>query len=236
MGSVGSDRKGISASAANVGRRMVHCEYCEASFDDEDAYLRHLKADHEGELGAIDRRRVEGITADEGGLPTGPVAIGVILLVSIAVVGYVVLTAGGDATASDEPVPDPDVHYHGTLTATIDGEELDFSEERFLENDGAFHFHPGYYEEYGEHIWHVHARGVTLQYALETLGIEVDDDGTVLTYDGERYDDVDADTDVRIEVNGESVAPGEYVLEGVGPENRAADGEGDDVRIVVTTE
>ena len=37
---------------------MPDCDYCEESFADEDAYLDHLADVHEGELGAIDRRRV----------------------------------------------------------------------------------------------------------------------------------------------------------------------------------
>ncbi|MEY7850284.1 hypothetical protein AB7C87_13915 [Natrarchaeobius sp. A-rgal3] len=37
---------------------MPDCDYCAASFDDEDAYLEHLASEHAGELGRIDRRRV----------------------------------------------------------------------------------------------------------------------------------------------------------------------------------
>ena len=215
---------------------MPDCDYCGETFDDEGSYLRHLEATHEDELGAIDRRRVADLEPDGDGLPTGPIAIGVVVLLSVALVGYVVFAGGSSSAAADEPTLDSSVHTHGTMTAEIDGQTLEFSEQRFLENDPAFHFHAGYYEEYGEHIWHIHARGVTLQYALETLGIEVDDEWTVLRYDGTEYDDADGETTVTIEVNGEAVAPSEYTLEGVGPEEAAAAGEGDDVRIVVTTE
>lgn len=97
---------------------MPDCDYCEASFDDEEEYLAHLQAEHEGELGRIDRRRVEeaGRTDEEGGLPTGPIILGLVLLVAVAVVAYTVAVGGGgtDGAATDadpsgletEPLPD----------------------------------------------------------------------------------------------------------------------------------
>jgi hypothetical protein len=49
---------------------MEDCDYCEESFDDEPAYLDHLAAEHEGELGRIDRRRVQQRTTDDEGRST----------------------------------------------------------------------------------------------------------------------------------------------------------------------
>ena len=74
---------------------MPECEYCEESFEDEDAYLSHLGAEHSDRLGRIDRRRV----ADHGSLevaeetPTpvmGYVFIGLVMAFSVAMVAYII--------------------------------------------------------------------------------------------------------------------------------------------------
>lgn len=94
---------------------MPDCDYCEASFDDEDAYLAHLEAEHEGELGRIDRRRIEGPDDDGEDLPLGPIALGVIFISAAVIVGYVAFGGGGgggDTTGADgdgietEPLPE----------------------------------------------------------------------------------------------------------------------------------
>lgn len=91
---------------------MPDCDYCEASFDGEDDYLAHLRAEHEGELGPIDRRRIEESESDRE-FPTGPVVLGVVLVAALAVVGYTVFAggsgpaAGGDASGIEaEPLPE----------------------------------------------------------------------------------------------------------------------------------
>lgn len=211
---------------------MPECDYCGASFDSEAAELKHLKSEHRDELGPIDKRRVGDVDADDDGLPTGPIALGVVILASVAIVGYVVFIAGGtDGNGNTGP------HVHGTMQATIADEELDFMDSRFANNGNRFHFHGSEQDLYDANVWHVHGNGgVTLQFALETLGIEVNDDGTTLTYNGTTYNDSDEGTDVQIQVDDESVEPGNYVLKGVRNESAAAQGQGDDVEILVETE
>lgn len=192
---------------------MPECAYCGAAFDGEAAYLDHLREAHLDELGPIDRRRV---APEEGtdGLPTGPLAIGVVLLASAVVVGYVIFLPGSDA-AQDGPTNLWGVHYHGTIEMIVDGERVDFSQDRYQLQADAFHFEGG-----DGTRWHVHAQGVTLAWAMESLGIAVTPDS--VTVDGTTYDDADAGTDVSVTVNGEPVTPSSYVLR-----------EGDAVRIVV---
>jgi len=75
---------------------MVDCDYCTESFDGEDAYLDHLADSHEGDLGAIDQRRVAGRGGDdEGGVSVGIVAIGVVVVLTLGVGVYVTQLAGG---------------------------------------------------------------------------------------------------------------------------------------------
>lgn len=214
---------------------MPECDYCGASFESEGAELKHLKSEHREELGPIDRRRVGDVDEDDDGIPVGPIALGFVVMASLGIVVYVVFFAGSGGGAGGEPYGYNEIHEHGTITATIEGEEIDFSQPEYMTDDPAFHFHDGYYDQFGEHVTHIHARGVTVQYALETLGIEVDDEGTELTFEGETYQDDESGTEIRIEVNGEPVEPGEHVLRGVGPEEQAAEGEGDDLVVVVET-
>ena len=226
---------------------MPDCTYCEDSFDDEEAYLRHLGDEHEGELGAIDERRVEeDLEKSSGsGLPTGPLVLGVVLLAAALVVVYVVVFVGsGNATPASEmgangdtggaslgevaqtPGPVGSAHDHGTIEVVVDGQQVDFSREEYQLQADEFHFENG-----DGRVWHKHATGVSLEWAMATLNIGVSEDTVV--FDGTAYRDSDEGTEVTVTVNGETVDPQSYVLQGV----EAASGEnGDHVRIVVETD
>ena len=107
------------------------------------------------------------------------------------------------------------LHIHGPMEFTVNGEEIDFSKERFQSGHRHFHFEGG-----DANPWHAHSWSVTLQYGLNTLsGIDVTDDS--VTYNGTTYER-GPDTTVEFVVNGESVEPSEYFLK-----------DGDDVRVVV---
>lgn len=225
---------------------MPDCTYCGDSFDDEEAYLQHLHADHDGsELSRIDQRRVDEAvdTGGGGGLPTGPVLLGLLIVGTLGVTVYVTFVMGGPtgsgagagtaAAVPSESAQTPSavgsVHEHGTIEVVIDGQELDFSRAEFQNprEYSAFHFEGG-----NGDIWHKHAQGVTLEYAMATLGIGVNE--TAVSYDGEVYRDGDPGTSVVVEVNGEPVDPQTYTLQGAQSETNL-DGA-DHIRIVVRTE
>lgn len=197
------------------------CDYCEASFDDEEAYLRHLRDEHSDELGRIEQRRVANLeSGGDDGAPNAAVygaVLGGFLLAGL--LAYLLFFSGGgganDTNTNEltQPRNVGAVHYHGTIDATIGGQELDFGRQQFQVQDDAFHF-----ENRDGEQWHGHAERVTLAYAMQTLGIDVTN-GTV-TYNGTTYGDDPNETAI-VEVNGESVNPGEYVLQ-----------EGDHIRIV----
>jgi len=214
---------------------MPDCKYCGDSFEDEQSYLRHLESEHEGELSNLDKRRIGGHEDEEGGFSTGAVILGVTIIGAFAVVAVLVTSMEG-VGGGDEPTSQDTVHQHGTIQIVLEGSQLDLNQEQYLENDPNFHFHGGDRTDSGAFIWHVHARGVTVKYALATLGFEVNDDGTQLTVGDREYDADDPDTEINIQVNGEAVEPGEYELSGVGPENEAAAGEGDDLVVEVRTD
>lgn len=196
------------------------CEHCGRDFDDEETYLRHLRDEHEGELGRIEQRRVAEL-ADDDGDTNAAVYVGAAgALALVGLLAYVLFFAGGgggsggaSAAVAQTPHSPGSVHYHGTITVSIGGDRLDFSQPRFQRQSDHFHFESGTGKR-----WHVHSQGVTLEYAMQTLGIELAND--TLTYEGTTYGD-DPNETVIVRVNGEPVDPGEYVLQ-----------EGDEIRIV----
>lgn len=218
---------------------MPTCRYCGESFESEAEEIAHLESEHRDELGMIDRRRIGGSEDASDGSPLGIYVIVATLAITVAIVAYVGFFAGEEAgsngQADGEPYNIGGEHTHGTMEVTIAGETFDLESPEFGQ-DPAFHFHPGYYDEFGVHIYHIHAEGLTLQYALGTLGIDISDDGSELTFEGETYRDDDPNTEIIIEVDGESKNPGEYVLEGVGPEDEAAAGAGDSIVVEVITD
>lgn len=189
---------------------MPDCDYCGASFEGEEAYHDHLRADHLDELGPIDRRLV-GEGGSGSSFPTGPVALVAILGVTAALVAYVTFFTGGSSASGVGAVGS--AHYHGTIQVTVLGDQVDFSRSEYQLRADRFHFEGGQGTE-----WHAHATGVTLDFAMESLGFDVTRDS--FTYEGTTYED-GAGYDVQVRVNGESVSP-DYVL-----------AEGDDVTITV---
>ena len=215
------------------------CDYCNESVS-EDAYLEHLRTNHYEELGAIDRRQVDeelGPLQRQGtNLTRYALGVGVLVLFALAYATVFIgamadsgLVVSESSSAAIQPDPTELVHFHGTIELTIDGESVDFSESQYLMQADCFHFHNDDGVEDG--LWHVHCGDVSLEYAMETLGIGLTAD--TVEIDGETYSDDDPETSVSITVDGEPVDPEEYVLDGVGPIDRALEGEGDDVRIVV---
>lgn len=206
---------------------MADCRYCDQRFETDEAYHSHLRSAHADELGPIDRRRAGFADEDKSGLSAAPIALGGVLLVSVAVVAYVIFFTGG-GSAGGGPSAIGSVHTHGTMTMVVDGQQVDFSQSQYqrASHEQAFHFEGG-----DGSIWHVHAQGVTLKYALDTLGIGVTENS--VTFEGTTYNASNPGTNVTVEVNGRSVTPSEYVLQGVSDEGAARNGEGDNVRIVV---
>lgn len=216
---------------------MPDCNYCAETFADEEAYLDHLDAAHDrDELSRIDRRRVESHVGDEGeGFPTAPLIIGGLILLTAAVIGYTMIFVNDTPTdlsitaVARHPADDVgSVDEHGRINVTIDGKTVDFSKPRFQKPQQfrAFHFEGG-----NGKVWHKHASGVTLEYGMKTLGIELNE--SAVLYQGKLYRDSDPGTNVSITVNGEPVDPTTYVLQGVNDPGNAL--QGDFVRITVRT-
>lgn len=88
---------------------MPDCDYCGDAFDDEEAYLHHLRDAHEGELGAIDRRRVADLDGGDGGLSSQALMVVGAGAFVVAAVVYVVFFmgsggGGGGGGTADGPI------------------------------------------------------------------------------------------------------------------------------------
>lgn len=128
-------------------------------------------------------------------------------------------TADMDVDTPGEYISADQQHIHGPITFEVEGEEVDFSEDRYQTNHQLFHFEGG-----SGNPWHAHSWSITLKWAMDSLdGINVSEDS--VTYDGTTYDGSDSDTTVTVEVNGEEVTPSEYYLK-----------DGDRVNVVVETD
>lgn len=89
------------------------------------------------------------------------------------------------------PCPHPP-HYHANWLVMVNGEKVDLSAERYMEEIGSctatdagapqrVHMHEGI-----DHVVHVHAAGVTWGHLLDNLGLDAAPDRFVLD-DGRRY-------------------------------------------------
>lgn len=212
---------------------MPTCDYCGETFSGEEAYLDHLAATHEGELGRIDSRRIEQHRdTGDGGVPRTATAVGVVVALALVAGGGYALAGGnpiwesgdgtsGGAGSTTAAAPTPHdlgaVHYHGPIAMVVDGQRVDFSKTEYQRQAKFFHFEGG-----DGRRWHGHARDITLERAMATLDIRVTEDS--VTFAGTAYTDGE-NARVSVTVNGEPVTPRTYLLE-----------EGDAIEIVVESE
>lgn len=194
---------------------MPTCSHCGEEFDDESAHASHLLETHADELSRLDRRRAEA-TAENHNTERpsfGRIAqFGIPIVLGIVVIGFLYTLfgtgAGGpvDTGAAREPTNLWSEHYHGTIDVRILGDTIDFSQPQYQLQADAFHF-----EEQNGQRWHIHAKGVTLEFAMATLGFDVNH--TSITIDGSTYSADDPGYAVSIAVNERDVDPRTYVLQ-----------------------
>jgi hypothetical protein len=119
---------------------MPECDYCGERTDTEQALLEHMRDEHEGDLGRIDRRRVAGLEGEDREIPTGPIAIALIVFISAAVVAFVVFNDPGGNAGHPTPV-DPDATPSGIEAEPLpdSGDEALLSDVRTFESEGTAH-------------------------------------------------------------------------------------------------
>lgn len=121
-----------------------------------------------------------------------------------------------NASTPGEYISVDDQHIHGDMEFAVNGDEVNFSEQKYQSGHRHFHFEGGHADP-----WHAHSWSVTLEYAMSTLpGIDVGKNS--VTYDNTTYRASDPGTTVTVKVNGKSVDPSQYYLK-----------DGDSVKIIV---
>jgi sulfur carrier protein ThiS len=90
---------------------------------------------------------------------------------------------------------------------TVDGEPIDFTQEKYIMAAESFHFHGD--EEAAR--WHGHSLNLTPAHALSTFpDMYVFRD--TMTYEGTIYSQNGSDTSFTVTINGEEVDPHTYFL------------------------
>ncbi|RDZ62213.1 hypothetical protein C5B90_17575 [Haloferax sp. Atlit-12N] len=123
-------------------------------------------------------------------------------------VWVLVVTDDSNVTTPGEYIPPEQLHVHGTIDFTVDGEQLDFSRDKYQQAGHNDHFH---FEGGHANPWHAHSAHVTLAYGMSTLdGINMTDES--VTYDGTTYAYDGDNATANVTVNGEAVDPTDYYL------------------------
>lgn len=115
---------------------MPDCDYCDAEFDSDDAYLDHMATDHYEELSRIDRRRVDE-RETESGLSTDQLAIaGVLGAIVLLGLGFVLLNGGlpGSDGGGGDGTPTPTPQEGEVIPEGIESEPLaDRGDQTYLQ-------------------------------------------------------------------------------------------------------
>lgn len=124
---------------------MPECDYCGESFSAEHDLLAHMRDEHEGELGRIDRRRVADLEGDDTDLPTGPIAIALIVFVSAAVVAFVVFSNPGGGNAGRATPIDTGATPEGIEAEPLpeSGDETALADAQTFPDEGRDHVSQG---------------------------------------------------------------------------------------------
>lgn len=205
----------------------MDCHHCDNSFDTKKKSLQHMLDEHDDELSSHKRdsikRELNKLQAKEqnSGFQIPKTAVvGAVAVVALAGIlygmssaGVVTFTAGGTtATSGNVPLgPAGSVHEHAPFVVSIDGERIDFSKPKYQvgqTQNQHVHFEAGD----GSTI-HKHATGVTIRYALESLGMELNESCVTLDT-GKSYCESENGGELSITANGQSVPPEHVIMNG----------------------
>ncbi len=196
----------------------MECGKCGESFSSEREKLRHLLQEHKEELSSHRRdelkRELNRIGSERSDGLDFPARSATLVMLFLAVLGggYAAFTTGAVSfsAGSDEgggPVsvgPVGSTHDHASFSVVVEGERVDFSLSRYQLQSQEVHFENGD----GSTI-HKHATGVTVGYALQTLGMGVNE--TCLETVSDTYCEPDGDLTVTVN-GGEVEEPAETVI------------------------
>lgn len=123
---------------------MSSCDYCGQTFDNEEPYIEHLAERYYAELGRIDKRWVDSTLDTDKRRSLKTLALGGTAVLIPTTGGAYLLQSDGSstdtATGGQQPSAVGSIHIHGTLTMTVDGKRVDFSQSQYQLQADAFHF------------------------------------------------------------------------------------------------
>lgn len=114
-------------------------------------------------------------------------------------------TTGPRPTEERETPHDLDsIHLHGTMVLSVNGQTYHFGDKPWNveERTGNPYFH--FHTDGDRDAWHVHAKGVTLGYAVGTMP-KLELDGSRVAFRGHTYDAGDTGTQVDVTASGETI-------------------------------
>lgn len=185
------------------------CDQCDKEFNTEEGLNQHKHDKHgvkqekkEIKKEREEQRKVE-IDKKVKGKKTKKWIIVAAVIVALIAGGYFVATSLPKSSGTVVGPPGS-THTHQDMKVYINGKAIDFSLPKYQLRSRAVHFEGG-----DGFVIHTHATGMTLAYALNTLGIKLDE---CLTVDGVRYCNSSNST-LKIYVNGAQISDVNYLFQ-----------------------
>lgn len=202
------------------------CDHCDREFGSEKERIQHVLGEHNDDINSHtkDQLKRELNSMDTGDEEssfsvqeyTKPL-IGILAVLAVVggayASGVLSFSAGSGSATTDAdgdvtPGAPGSAHHHAQFDVVIDGQEIDFSQPRYQvgqTQNRYIHFEAGD----GQTI-HKHATDVTISFALESLGMALED--SCLTLDtGEEY--CDDGGNLTVEANDNAVNASRYVIQ-----------------------
>ena len=191
---------------------MHKCDQCDREFNTEEGLNQH-KADKHGmsrhEKKEIKRHkeeeRKEEINKKVKSKKMKKWIIVAVIIIALVAGGYYAFTLIPSSPSSNVVVgPAGSTHIHQDIKVYMNGKAIDFSQPKYQLRSRLVHFEGG-----DGNVMHTHATGMTLGYALETMGIQLTD---CLAIDGTKYCD-EGNKTVKVYVNGATNSEfGDYLM------------------------
>ena len=145
--------------------KKLKCNECGKKFDSLEAFKQHKKDVHSKEIKLISKKRLKELSI---------YTIIFFLSFSIAYGAYNVIKS------YPKIGPLGSTHIHADIKVYVNGNPIDFSQPKYQLRSKYVHFENG-----DGNVVHVHAKGVTINFMLNTLGMNLD--SKCLTIDSQKF-------------------------------------------------
>lgn len=199
----------------------MKCDKCGRKVDSRREEIEHVLDQHDDKITSHEKdelkRELNSLEAEgsSGSLPVRKIGIAAAVLAVLVGGGYALSSAGilsfssgGSGSTGAGVGPAGSTHEHAQFSVFVDGEEIDFSQPQYQfhqTQNSRIHFEAGD----GDTI-HKHATGATIGFALESLGLGLNE--TCLTVHDDTYCE-NGNASLTTRVNGNQIqAPASHVI------------------------